>query len=545
MDICSRISQTIHFQSARKEAHFKSARDLKTIQRIYNSLDLIRNSTCEVPFIAFYRKEEVHPLTIHDLWKIYKFDEKWCQLKGRKSNFSSLYKKMVEYQTATIMKDMDAPLPEDVRIIKEEDVTKIDSIESYEEFNDFYKHFLLYYGKDQESMKEYFKAKTKKNKIKRIVTKTIKVMRKVKRKKKKKANIGDEDGEESEKEKNDDAEDEEEEEEEEEEAEEEVETEVETEEEVEVEEEGEIDEAENLKKPIRRHEYELLKKAGIVGFVKKFGLTPEQFGEHVRDRYPRYEVEQFPEDPIKEAENYVSKMCSTPERVMEAAVRMVGWQLSCEPLVRKSLREEYFEKSCITIRPTPKGVKTIDEHHYLYSMKYLSDKPVCELQGDQFLKIKAGVEEKVITFSLSDSFKGLNNPNFLDDMKQYYNIDEFSQVVQDWNELRGRSVEFAYNRVLADLKRELSQRLLTEAKEHVLEKSCSKLYNWLKVAPYYPGDFADEDEDDWDTSKGFRVFSIAYVPDRSQAAFGCCVDIEGECSEIIRMEHLLEKAKCL
>ncbi|KAL7630529.1 UNVERIFIED_CONTAM: hypothetical protein RMT77_018484 [Armadillidium vulgare] len=112
-------------QEGRKETHFKSARDLKTIQRIYNSLDLIRNSTCEVPFIAFYRKEEVHPLTIHDLWKIYKFDEKWCQLKGRKSNFSSLYKKMVEYQTATIMKDMDAPLPEDVRIIKEEDIAKL------------------------------------------------------------------------------------------------------------------------------------------------------------------------------------------------------------------------------------------------------------------------------------------------------------------------------------------------------------------------------------------------------------------------------------
>lgn len=47
------------------------------IQKIYNALDLMRNSTCEVPFIAFYRKEEVQPeLNIHDLWKVYQWDEK-------------------------------------------------------------------------------------------------------------------------------------------------------------------------------------------------------------------------------------------------------------------------------------------------------------------------------------------------------------------------------------------------------------------------------------------------------------------------------------
>lgn len=46
-------------------------------QKICNALDLMRNSTCEVPFIAFYRKEEVMPeLNIHDLWKIYHWDEK-------------------------------------------------------------------------------------------------------------------------------------------------------------------------------------------------------------------------------------------------------------------------------------------------------------------------------------------------------------------------------------------------------------------------------------------------------------------------------------
>lgn len=47
------------------------------IAKIYNALDLTRNHKLEVPFIAFYRKEEVQPeLKIHHLWTIYHYDEK-------------------------------------------------------------------------------------------------------------------------------------------------------------------------------------------------------------------------------------------------------------------------------------------------------------------------------------------------------------------------------------------------------------------------------------------------------------------------------------
>ncbi len=41
--------------------------------------------------------------------------------------------------------------------------------------------------------------------------------------------------------------------------------------------------------------------------MQKFGLTPEQFGENLRDSYQRCEVEQSHEDPMKEAENFLSK----------------------------------------------------------------------------------------------------------------------------------------------------------------------------------------------------------------------------------------------
>ena len=39
--------------------------------------------------------------------------------------------------------------------------------------------------------------------------------------------------------------------------------------------------------------------------VMKFGLTPEQFGENLRDNYQRHEVEQDAAEPFELAENYM------------------------------------------------------------------------------------------------------------------------------------------------------------------------------------------------------------------------------------------------
>lgn len=49
-----------------------------------------------------------------------------------------------------------------------------------------------------------------------------------------------------------------------------------------------------------------------------------------------------------------------------AAKYMVAIQLSREPLVRSCMRETYFERAKITIKPTKKGIKEIDENHPCY-----------------------------------------------------------------------------------------------------------------------------------------------------------------------------------
>ena len=42
------------------------------------------------------------------------------------------------------------------------------------------------------------------------------------------------------------------------------------------------------------------------GFAKRFGLTPEQFAENLRDNYQRHEVEQESVGPLEVAKEYLS-----------------------------------------------------------------------------------------------------------------------------------------------------------------------------------------------------------------------------------------------
>lgn len=95
----------------------------------------------------------------------------------------------------------------------------------------------------------------------------------------------------------------------------------------------------------------------VDGLAKKFGLTPEQFGENLRDSYQRHETEQFPAEPVELAKDYVCSQFSTPEAVLEGTRYMVAMQIAREPLVRHVLRQTFQERAKINIKPTKKGKK--------------------------------------------------------------------------------------------------------------------------------------------------------------------------------------------
>uniref|UniRef100_A0A4W6FPN6 SPT6 homolog, histone chaperone and transcription elongation factor n=1 Tax=Lates calcarifer TaxID=8187 RepID=A0A4W6FPN6_LATCA len=430
-----------------------------TIAKIKEALNFMRNQQFEVPFIAFYRKEYVEPeLNINDLWKVWQWDEKWTQLKTRKQNLTRLFQKMQSYQFEQISADPDKPLADGIRPLDTADMERLKDVQTLEELGDVYNHFLLYYGRDIPKMQNAAKANKKR-------------LKKIKE-----------------------------------------------EEELEVEEEEE-QKGPDLKLASRRDMYSICQSVGLDGLAKKFGLTPEQFGENLRDSYQRHETEQFPAEPVELAKDYVCSQFTTPEAVLEGTRYMVAMQIAREPLVRHVLRQTFQERAKINIKPTKKGKKEIDEAHFAYSFKYLKNKPVKELNGDQFLKMCLAEDEGLLTIDICIDLIGVKgyagDQTYFDEIKQFYYRDEFSHQVQEWNRQRTLAIERALNQFLyPQMAKELKSKLIAEAKESI--SCCRRLYNWLKVAPYRPDQQVEEDDDlmDENQGKGIRVLGVAYAPSR-------------------------------
>lgn len=147
--------QDAHLNPAAKE---RARKGPEAVPKIQEALEFMRLKNFEVPFIAFYRKEHILPeLNINDLWKVYKYDAKWCQLKQRKDNLLKLFEKMKRYQEENVMKDLDAPLPENFRQLDEDDIQQLKNVQTTEELNDVYHHFMLYYSHEIPAMQDAYR----------------------------------------------------------------------------------------------------------------------------------------------------------------------------------------------------------------------------------------------------------------------------------------------------------------------------------------------------------------------------------------------------
>ncbi|KAL3102217.1 hypothetical protein niasHS_003626 [Heterodera schachtii] len=110
-------------------------------EKIKEAIKFIRNQLFEVPFIAFYRKEYVESsLLMPDLWKVYKFDEKWCRLQIRKAKIAELLTRVQNYITSG-QEEAHA-----LRRITEKDFHDLTHVQTNEELMDIHAHFQLYYG---------------------------------------------------------------------------------------------------------------------------------------------------------------------------------------------------------------------------------------------------------------------------------------------------------------------------------------------------------------------------------------------------------------
>lgn len=104
------------------------------------------------------------------------------------------------------------------------------------------------------------------------------------------------------------------------------------------------------------------------------------------------------------------------QQVLKSAQLSMAMQIANEPLIRQSLRKFCFDNAKISVRPTDSGIRLIDENHPIYTMKYLREKPVKDLLGDQFLKLSNARNEKLITIDFTNCMEG----SYIERMKQLF-----------------------------------------------------------------------------------------------------------------------------
>ena len=195
------------------------------------------------------------------------------------------------------------------------------------------------------------------------------------------------------------------------------------------------------------------------------------------------------------------------------------------------VREAFFGRAHITVRPSKKGLKEIDESHDCYRLKYLTNKPISTLKGDEWMKLMEAEKAKQLEITFAKEFMN----NFLHDAQKLYIFDAYSAMVKQWNTLTKDCVEFAFTKILYPMMtKELRNKLTREAKDGVISACRSTLYDWLKIGKYTADDFEEEDEDEWGTKDGCRIMAVMYENDLDVAAYAVIINTEGKnCTSLI------------
>lgn len=480
------------------------------------ALSCIRNEKLEVPFIAAYRREYVPSISSNfddttDLWTIHKYDEQWCKLQASKKSIANLYIDMRAYLKTKSTKDSK------IRQVLDTDLERIHSVKNFYELEDCRLHFKLYYSILAPEMKL------------QLLEQKIKEQKQAKSNAKEKLPTTNEDDEE-----NQDAQSETEK------ADEDV-----PEEEQETEEEKLYKKLSKFKISTSRDNYQKCRQDGISDLVLKFGLTAEQLGENLRDDYQRNNVKQHHVRPLDEAANFMKPgiRFQTRDSILKAATFMFSKEVSSDPLVRQTVRKYYFENAVINVKPTTLGMKEIDENHPCYEVKFLKNKPVGRIQGEQFLNIVNAEKDKLleVRFSIEpvDSFDKKNPMSpYYESLKALYYSDFSSIVTKEWNDQREEAVRNAMDKYLMPtFERQLRERLIEEAQEKIIKTSCEKLHSWLNVAPYSPAS-AFDDYENFELREGTRICGFTFAPDGDAPCFAAIIDSEGELIDHVRLPYI-------
>ena len=205
---------------------------------------------------------------------------------------------------------------------------------------------------------------------------------------------------------------------------------------------------------------------------------------------------------------------------------LLSTEISCDPKVRKYIRNEFYEAATISTTPTEVGKLEIDSRHPFRHLKRLSEKPVKLFVDTQFAELRSAEKEGLIKISIS--IPENTHQKLLKKLAEIYCTNSRRENSKEWNDLRRKILETSLKDKLYPIfQKSLYQKLLSEAKDRVLSLCYSNLKALCNTGPF--------------EMKAGRVMTAICGATNRDPVVCATIDYEGELINTIRIPNLLFK----
>ncbi|KAI6213562.1 SH2 domain-containing protein [Aphelenchoides besseyi] len=285
---------------------------------------------------------------------------------------------------------------------------------------------------------------------------------------------------------------------------------------------------------------------GAGNVALRFGLTAEQVAENFEYKRHHCTSETLTPEEVA-AEHLTSALFPNVESVLNAAVYVMSYQLSREPGIRRKIREIYRNNAKLRAYPTKKGLVEIDETHPLFSRRYITEKPIRELEKTDYLRFDLAKQQNLLNVEIYIDAKDPEEDKKPQHEKtpgllltevlagNYFAVDESTEVSMKWDVYRNKALKECVQVLEKQFARETHEILLSEAKDCVLREASRYFESRISPGKYRPtiAYYSNEDgaEDIEANNPQVRVIALAPSAEFSGETTAIALDHNGMVSD--------------
>jgi transcription elongation factor SPT6 len=235
--------------------------------------------------------------------------------------------------------------------------------------------------------------------------------------------------------------------------------------------------ASTFKRPVSKHvAYERARKGPLYELVRAFGLTASQFADNLEASTKRH----FAEDPEQFPEDFADTLTGAEgdaRSKLDAARDLLVEELLYDPINRNEMRHIYQTAALISVKPTQRGVRKIDELHPYYAFKYAEDLKVADLRRAPHLLLLMckAQEERLVRLELKLPMED----TMIKQLTDFMQSDNVSAISDEWNKERTEVVKVMMQRMKSMMEKLVIDGLKADCEDKVAGLCRSALFSKL------------------------------------------------------------------